>query len=246
MQHFIIHNSPLITHHFVMPIYELPKEPIFPDPELSTDSGLLAVGGDLSPERLEAAYRSGIFPWYDETSLNIMWWSPSPRMVLYPDNFKLSKSLRRRIKRQEFDLRIDTAFDQVIEECSRVPRDDQDGTWLTEEMKAAYVTMHHQGLAHSVECWQEGQLVGGLYGLSLGRLFFGESMFHLVSDASKVAFYHLSELSKKLEFNFIDCQMHTDHLESLGAEEMARSTYLQHVASNNSEKTIVGKWTNQV
>jgi leucyl/phenylalanyl-tRNA--protein transferase len=229
-----------------MPIYKLPEDYLFPDPELATASGLLAFGGDLSPGRLEAAYRAGIFPWYDESSPDIMWWSPSPRMVLYPDNFKLSKSLRRRIKRQEFELRIDTAFEQVIEECSRVPRNDQEGTWLTEEMKAAYVTMHHQGLAHSVECWQEGQLVGGLYGLSLGRLFFGESMFHLVSDASKVAFYHLSELSKNLDFSFIDCQMHTDHLESLGAEEMARSTYLQQVASNNKEKTNVGKWTNQV
>jgi len=226
-----------------MPIYQLPDDVIFPNPELANTNGLLAVGGDLSPERLVAAYRTGIFPWFSDDSPDIMWWSPDPRMVLYPDKFKLSKSLRRRITREEFDVRIDTAFEQVIVECSRVPRDGQNGTWLTAEMQEAYVKIHKLGLAHSVECWQEGRLVGGLYGLSLGRLFFGESMFHLVSDASKVAFYALAQVAKKLNFSFIDCQMHTDHLESLGAEEMSRSTYLEHVFSNNDLETQQGQWT---
>ena len=226
-----------------MPIYQLPDDVIFPNPELANTNGLLAVGGDLSPERLVTAYRTGIFPWFSDDSPDIMWWSPDPRMVLYPDKFKLSKSLRRRITREEFDVRIDTAFEQVIVECSRVPRDGQNGTWLTAEMQEAYVKIHKLGLAHSVECWQEGRLVGGLYGLSLGRLFFGESMFHLVSDASKVAFYALAQVAKKLNFSFIDCQMHTDHLESLGAEEMSRSTYLEHVFSNNDLETQQGQWT---
>ena len=229
-----------------MPIFELPTEPVFPNPELAVESGLLAVGGDLSSERLEAAYRSGVFPWYDELSPDIMWWSPDPRMVLFPDRFKLSKSLRKRIIRQDFELRIDTAFEQVILECSRVPREDQDGTWLTDEMREAYVSLHHKGFAHSVECWQDGRLVGGLYGLSLGRLFFGESMFHLVSDASKVAFYHLSELAIKFGFTFVDCQMHTDHLASLGAEEMSRHEYLHYVKVNNTEETRIGKWTKTI
>lgn len=226
-----------------MPIYELPEEDVFPDANLASAEGLLAFGGDLSPDRLVAAYRSGIFPWYDETSPDIMWWSPDPRMVLFPDQFRLSKSLKKRINRAEFEVKVDTAFEQVIQACSEAPRHGQDGTWLTDEMQDAYVEMHRLGMAHSVECWQGGLLVGGLYGLSLGRMFFGESMFHHVTDASKVAFYHLNEISKTLDFSFIDCQMHTSHLESLGAEEISRASYLEYVGKNNHLESHTGCWT---
>lgn len=226
-----------------MPIYKLTDELVFPDPREASDEGLLAYGGDLSPKRLVAAYSLGVFPWYDEYSQDIMWWSPNPRMVLYPDKFRLTKSLRRRIKRQEFEIRYDSAFDQVIEACSKAPREGQDGTWITEEMQDAYINLHKLGIAHSVECWQDDRLVGGLYGISLGQMFFGESMFHRVSDASKVAFYYLSELAKDLEFSIIDCQMHTDHLESMGAEEISRESYLQLVDNNPVDKTKRGAWS---
>lgn len=226
-----------------MPVYALTEELIFPDPREASDEGLLAYGGDLSPDRIVSAYCLGIFPWYDPASPDIMWWSPNPRMVLYPDKFRMTKSLKKRITRQEFEIRIDSAFEQVIDKCGKVPRIGQDGTWITEEMQDAYIHLHKLGIAHSVECWQNDKLVGGLYGISLGQMFFGESMFHLVSDASKVAFYHLSELSKTLGFSIIDCQMHTDHLESMGAEEISRESYLQVVEDNPVDKTQRGSWS---
>ncbi len=225
-----------------MPIYELPSEPIFPDPNLADKNGLLAYGGDLSPRRLVVAYQSGFFPWFEEGSPDILWWTPDPRMVLFPDKFKLSKSLRQKIRRQTFEIRVDSAFEQVIKACRAVPRPGQDGTWITDEIELAYTRLHRLGIAHSVECWQDGQLVGGLYGLSLGKIFFGESMFHKVSDASKVAFYYLSYFCKQLEFSFIDCQMHTDHLQRLGAEEMPRSAYLKSIYVNNELETMKGSW----
>lgn len=229
-----------------MPVYALTEELTFPDPRDASDEGLLAYGGDLSPDRLVSAYCLGIFPWYDPTSPDIMWWSPNPRMVLYPEKFRMTKSLRKRIRRKEFEIRIDSAFEQVIEACGNVPREGQDGTWITGEMLTAYIKMHKLGIAHSIECWQEDKLVGGLYGLSLGQMFFGESMFHLVSDASKVAFYHLSELSKSLDFSIIDCQMHTDHLESMGAEEISRDSYLKLVDDNPIDKTKKGSWSDYI
>lgn len=225
-----------------MPVYELPEEILFPDPREAMDDGLLAYGGDLSVERLVTAYSYGIFPWYDEYSPDIMWWSPRPRLILYPDKFKVSKSLRQKIKRKLFDVRLDTAFDQVIEACSTAPREDQDGTWITSEMKQAYINLHDLGVAHSVECWQGDKLVGGLYGVSLGGAFFGESMFHRVSDASKVAFYTLCQLAKALDFSFIDCQMHTDHLVSLGAEEITQDQFLDMLAKSNKVATRQGNW----
>ena len=225
-----------------MPIYELSDEVVFPDPREAMEDGLLAYGGDLSAERLVAAYSNGIFPWYDEYSPDIMWWSPRPRLILYPEKFKLSKSLRQKINRQTFDVRLDTAFDQVIDACSKAPRDGQDGTWITEEMKQAYVNLHQLGFAHSVECWQGDKLVGGLYGISLGGAFFGESMFHWVSDASKVAFYSLCKLAKALNFDFVDCQMHTDHLVSLGAEEVSQNQFLDMLAQSNKVNTYQGNW----
>ncbi len=225
-----------------MSIYELVEEPIFPDPRLANDEGLLAYGGDLSVERVLLAYRSGIFPWYCEDSPDILWWSPGERTILFPDKFKLSKSLRQKIRRQTFEVRVDTAFEEVIVACGRVPRDGQDGTWITPEMMTAYIKLHHLGLAHSVESWRDGQLVGGLYGVSLGNAFFGESMFHLETDASKVAFYYLCQISKNFKFDFIDCQMKTSHLMSLGAEEVTRDEFLHMLHKSNQEKTKRGKW----
>jgi leucyl/phenylalanyl-tRNA--protein transferase len=171
-----------------MPVYQLPKEPLFPHPSEAVDDGLLAIGGDLSPERLVAAYASGIFPWYGDDD-PILWWSPDPRLVLYPEKFKVSKSLRQTLNKKPFEIRIDFAFEEVIDNCSKIPRKEQHGSWITDEMKLAYIKMFDLGLAHSIETWEGNKLVGGLYGLSLGNAFFGESMFHKRKDASKIAFY---------------------------------------------------------
>ena len=226
-----------------MPIYELSSAPVFPDPRNASKDGLLAYGGDLSPRRLVAAYQQGIFPWYDERSPDLLWWSPDPRLILYPDKFKVSKSLRQKLNRNTFDVKVDTAFAEVMDACSKAPREGQDGTWITAEMKSAYGHLHRLGIAHSVECWQDNVLVGGLYGLCLGNVFFGESMFHKVTDASKVAFYSLAQIAKKMELGFIDCQMPTDHLLSLGAEVMSRSDYLDLLAISNQSETKQGIWT---
>jgi len=227
-------------------VYKLPAEPYFPDPHLADADGLLAYGGDLSPRRLVVAYQSGFFPWFNEDSPAILWWTPDPRMVLYPQKFKLSKSLRQKLRRKTFEVKVDSAFERVIKACRHAPRPGQEGTWITDEIEMAYTRLHRLGLAHSVECWQGEDLVGGLYGLSLGRIFFGESMFHTQSDASKVAFYYLSHYCKALDFTFIDCQMHTAHLESLGAEKMARKDYLEVLHQNNQEETLKGSWENLV
>lgn len=226
-----------------MPFFQLSDDVVFPPAEESLEDGLLAIGGDLSPQRLIEAYSNGIFPWYSEEAPDILWWSPDPRMMLFPNEFKCSKSLGQKIRRKVFEIRIDTAFEDVIEACSKVPRPDQEGTWIFSEMKEAYIRLHQLQLAHTVECWQEGKLVGGLYGLSLGRYFFGESMFHLVSDASKVAFYYLSQLCEKLNFEAIDCQMHTNHLESLGARTISRSVYLDNIRKNQLAPTLQCSWS---
>lgn len=228
-----------------MPVYQLPDEPFFPNPEEASDEGLLAVGGDLSPQRLVAAYANGIFPWYNQDD-PIMWWSPNPRMVLFPDKFKVAKSLRQTIKKQKFEFRIDTAFSEVIESCKTIPRKDEDGTWITEEMKQAYIYLHKLGLAHSFESWQNDRLVGGLYGISLGRTFFGESMFSKVSDASKIAFYNLCQFSIRHKLQFIDCQIPNSHLFSLGAEEISRSDFLNLLGEALKEKTMQGPWKDSV
>jgi leucyl/phenylalanyl-tRNA--protein transferase len=195
-------------------------------------NGLLAVGGDLSTGRLIEAYRRGIFPWY-ESPQPILWWSPSPRMVLFPDRVHVSRSLQKRLKRQEYQLSFDRAFDQVVEYCSGVERAGQDGTWIGGEMIAAYQQLHELGYAHSVEAWYEGELVGGLYGIAIGRVFFGESMFSLRPDASKVAFVHLARQLPAGDFPMIDCQVTNPHLISLGAEEIDRDHFLaiieQHI-----------------
>ncbi|NOX91408.1 MAG: leucyl/phenylalanyl-tRNA--protein transferase [Gammaproteobacteria bacterium] len=199
----------------------------FPDVGLALDEpdGLLAIGGDLKPQRLLAAYRLGIFPWYNEGQ-PILWWAPNPRAVLFPQQLKISRSLRKTLRKQSFTVTLNQAFTDVIEACSH-PRDyeTQPGTWITREMKQAYQQLHEQGYAHSVECWHNEQLVGGLYGVAIGRVFFGESMFTRHSDASKVAFVTLVQQLAHWEFGIIDCQVHSRHLESLGAKTIQREQF---------------------
>jgi leucyl/phenylalanyl-tRNA--protein transferase len=194
---------------------------------LKSPNGLLCAGGDLSPERLLDAYSHGIFPWFSEGD-PILWWSPDPRMVLFPGELKVSRSLRRTLARDVFETRFDTAFSEVINACA-APRDGQSGTWILPEMAAAYTALHEQGVAHSVESWREGELVGGLYGISLGRVFFGESMFSREPDASKVALVRLVESLRAQGVELIDCQQATAHLASLGAREIGRAEFAKRV-----------------
>jgi leucyl/phenylalanyl-tRNA---protein transferase len=224
-----------------MPVYQLPDEIIFPDPEQAEPEGLLAVGGDLSPDRLLTAYANGIFPWYSEDD-PILWWSPDPRLVLFPNNFRLSRSLHQTLKKNIFTVKTDTDFEAVITACAEIERKHEDGTWITEEMKSAYIDLHKKGFAHSIESYFEGKLVGGLYGVSLGRAFFGESMFHRKTDASKVALYHLVQKAKEFEFIFIDSQVETNHLMSLGAALIPRKNYLKHLREAMKFPTHWGKW----
>jgi leucyl/phenylalanyl-tRNA--protein transferase len=211
-----------------MPVFTLSKRLSFPPPHLAIKEGLLAVGGDLSPERLLLAYRNGIFPWYSPGE-PILWWSPDPRLVLYPDELRVSRSLRKVIKRNLFHITLDKSFDSVIQACADAKRSYGEGTWITDEMKTAYCELHRRGYAHSVEAWQGDTLVGGLYGLAIGRAFFGESMFSRVSNASKAAFVTLVENLKCLKFSLIDCQVRTDHLVRFGAREIPRKLFLDQV-----------------
>ena len=208
-----------------MKIHFLDQDIAFPDPSLAHESGLLAVGGDLSVERLLLAYENGIFPWYSEED-PILWFSPDPRLVLFPEELKISKSLARKRRSGKFVPRLDTAFGEVIRRCATTKRDNQAGTWITEEMIGAYEKLHELGRAHSVETYQGEQLVGGLYGVALGKTFFGESMFHHASEASKVCLAKLAEVAGRNGFAFIDCQVHTPHLESMGALEIERARFL--------------------
>ncbi|RPI37213.1 MAG: leucyl/phenylalanyl-tRNA--protein transferase [Nitrospiraceae bacterium] len=208
-----------------MPVFRLPEELIFPDPGLAEKNGLLAVGGDLSEDRLLLAYSMGIFPWYSDGS-PILWWSPDPRLVLLPGDLIVSRSLRQVIKKGIFTITMNTAFEEVIRNCSEIDRRGQDGTWITEEMVDAYIRLHRAGYAHSVESWHDGELAGGLYGIALGKAFFGESMFAKKSNASKVAFVTLVENLCKLDYHFIDCQVTTEHLKRLGAKEVSRKKFL--------------------
>ncbi|MDO9311017.1 MAG: leucyl/phenylalanyl-tRNA--protein transferase [Nitrosomonas sp.] len=192
---------------------------------LSEPNGLLAVGGDLSPQRLLEAYSRGIFPWFNEDD-PILWWSPDPRMVLFPNELKISRSLRKTLKKDHYQIRTDCSFTQVMHACA-APRKGQAGTWIHPKMVAAYTILHEMGLAHSIETWMDGVLVGGLYGVSLGKVFFGESMFSLVPDASKIAFVHLVKQLQCWEYGLIDCQVKTGHLASLGAREISRVEFGQ-------------------
>jgi leucyl/phenylalanyl-tRNA---protein transferase len=224
-----------------MPIFRLLDEAVFPPPDYADPSGLIAVGGDLSSERLLEAYRLGIFPWYSEDQ-PILWWSPDPRFVLELEDFHVSRSLRKTLRKRIFQVTLDRAFEEVITACAAVPREGQNGTWITPEMQEAYIHLHGLGYAHSVETWLEGDLVGGLYGVSLGKGFFGESMFHRKTDASKVALTVLVEKLKSWKFHFIDAQMSTDHMKSLGAKEISRRIFLKQLRSALRHPTKRGKW----
>ncbi len=203
-------------------------QPDAPFPPLSAaladPNGLLAAGGDLSPERLVAAYRRCIFPWYS-AGHPILRWSPDPRMVLYVDEFRLVHSLAKRVRRRDFQIRIDTAFRDVIDSCAQMPRAGQRGTWITAEMIDAYCELHRRGIAHSVESWRDGQLCGGLYGMALGKVFFGESMFARETDASKVALVHLMDVLRRQGVPLVDCQQETAHLRSFGARPITRDAF---------------------
>ncbi len=225
-----------------MPVYQLTDDLVFPDPSNSEPNGLLAVGGDLSVERLLLAYSNGIFPWYSEET-PILWWSPDPHLVIYPNELKVSDSLRQKIRQKNFKVKFDTNFRGVIRQCAAVSRKNQERTWITKEIEQAYIRLHDLGYAHSVETYHNKQLVGGLYGLSLGKAFFGESMFYLKTDASKVALFHLVEKLKEWEFDFIDAQVKTIHLISLGAKEISREEYLKLLKSSLGHETKRGKWT---
>jgi len=212
----------------------------FPDVAfaLTEPDGLLAIGGDLSPERLLMAYRNGIFPWYNAEE-PILWWCPNPRSVLFPDQFKLSRSLRKTRAKTTYTITIDTAFSEVINACCEA-RKDQPGTWITAEMRSAYCEMHKLGYAHSIECWDNDQLIGGLYGMSIGQVFFGESMFSRKTDSSKLAFAYLVDKLKEWDFTLIDCQVKTAHLTSLGAEDIPREQFIKllHRWCSTSPKPI--------
>jgi leucyl/phenylalanyl-tRNA---protein transferase len=224
-----------------MPVYKIPEELVFPDPALAEEDGLLGVGGDLSPERLLLAYSNGIFPWFSKGE-PIMWWSPEPRCVLQPDKLKVSTSLRQAIKRANYEIRFDTCFADVVRHCSATKRKGQRGTWITKEMVEAYIGLHELGFAHSTEVFMDGKLAGGLYGVSIGMTYSGESMFHLRPEASKIALYHLVQKLQEWKFPLIDCQVTNPHLLSLGAEEMPRKEFLKHIAKNREKRGRVEKW----
>jgi leucyl/phenylalanyl-tRNA--protein transferase len=225
-----------------MPVFRLSKELIFPPPHLATEEGLLAVGGDLSAKRLLLAYRMGIFPWYSDDE-PILWWSPDPRLVLYPHEFRISRSLRKTIRQGLFQVTLDRSFHRVITECARVRTENGERTWIVAEMMRAYCGLHDSGFAHSVETWQNGRLVGGLYGVSLGKCFFGESMFARVSNASKVALVALVQFLTQLSFAMVDCQVATLHLMSFGAREIPRDEYLRQLAQCLKSPTLRGSWS---
>ena len=220
----------------------LRRDTPFPPVEsaLRHPAGLLAAGADLSPQRLIDAYRLGIFPWFSAGE-PILWWSPDPRMVLFPGEVKISRSLAKRLRRREFEVRLDTAFAEVMRACA-APRQGADGTWITPQMQQAYLRLHELGWAHSVETWVEGELVGGLYGIAIGRAFYGESMFARTSDASKVALAHLARHLESRGFGMIDCQMSTAHLESLGAREIPRREFVAALRELTRSGDAPGRW----
>ncbi len=201
----------------------------FPSVETASPEGVLAIGGDLCSERLLLAYRNGIFPWFNEGE-PVIWYSPDPRMVLFPERLKVSKSMRKIISNQKFRVTFNTHFEEVISNCKTIPRNGQAGTWITNEMQKAYIDLHKMGVAKSVEVWLDDELVGGLYGIDLGTIFTGESMFSKVSNTSKIAFIYLVEKLKKEHYKILDCQVYNPHLASLGAEEISRIEYLKFLS----------------
>ncbi|WP_310600347.1 leucyl/phenylalanyl-tRNA--protein transferase [Desulfobulbus sp.] len=224
-----------------MPVFRLIDEPIFPSPEFAEADGLLAIGGDLRPARLVAAYGMGIFPWFSEGD-PILWWAPAPRLVLYPPEFHLPKRLGRLLKSEAFAVTADTAFTEVVAGCATASGRRENGTWITAEMQQAYIRLHKLGFAHSIECWRDGQLAGGLYGVCLDRIFFGESMFTRITDASKVALAALVEHALHLGIALIDCQMTTDHLLRFGARELSRKAFQAELAAGIDQCLPQEKW----
>jgi leucyl/phenylalanyl-tRNA---protein transferase len=221
-----------------------PNRPVntFPHPNLALaePSGLLAAGGDLSPERLLAAYRQGIFPWYSEDQ-PILWWSPDPRLVLFPEQLYISRSLRKRLRKRIYQVTLDQDFPGILQACAG-PRRNNEGTWITPEIQSAYIRLHRMGYAHSVETWEHNKLVGGLYGLSIGRIFFGESMFSLRADASKVALTYLCHQLQRWNFPLIDCQVQSEHLQRLGAQTIPRNDFLRYLDQFSHTPSIKGQW----
>lgn len=224
-----------------MPVQILDEEIRFPHPSMADKDGLLAIGGDLRPERLLFAYANGIYPWFSDDS-PILWWSPDPRMILIPGEFKKSKSLAQTIRRGKYEISFNRDFKSVIKNCAEAGRRDEEGTWITPEMISAYINLHEMGYAHSVETYIDGNLAGGLYGISLGKAFFGESMFYLERDASKVALSALVDRCLEWGFHFIDAQQRTEHLRSLGAKTISRETFLSMLAGALKYPTLTGKW----
>lgn len=224
-----------------MPVFQLTDALIFPPPHLAREDGLLAVGGDLSEPRLLLAYQMGIFPWYSPGE-PILWWAPDPRLVIIPEEFKIPKRLARKIKQNMFHVTMDQAFSQVIETCAQIPRKQGKGTWIDKDMIEAYTKLHTLGYAHSVECWQENKLVGGLYGVSLGTTFFGESMFSHATDSSKVALAYLIEHLIEWNFEMIDCQITTEHLMKLGAKQLPASEFYELLEKSVTQPTRQGPW----
>ena len=210
-------------------MYRLTDALLFPSPEQASAEGIVAVGGDLKPERVMLAYRKGIFPWFESDDF-LLWWSPDPRMVLFPDQVKISKSMRAVLRKKQFEVTFNKAFDDVVEACAKVKRFGQNGTWITPGLMEVYSTLHTQGHAHSVEVWEEGVLVGGLYGIDLGTVFCGESMFSKANNASKVALISLAKELKKNKYKLIDCQVPTQHLVSMGAESIPRAEFLTYLS----------------
>ena len=224
-----------------MPLYRLTRKLSFPNPERALPDGLLAVGGDLGTERLLLAYSQGIFPWYSPGD-PILWWSPDPRMVLLPEEFHVPTRLARLNRHPPYQFTLDEAFAAVMAHCASIRRPGQKGTWITKDMLGAYNILHTKGLAHSAEAWDDGELVGGIYGVSLGACFFGESMFAKRPDASKLVFVRLVEQMKRWGFNLVDCQVYTEHLSRFGAREIPRITYLEQLGDALQLPTRVGKW----
>lgn len=224
-----------------MPLFRLSSRLEFPPAWLARSDGLLCIGGDLSCERILLAYQNGIFPWFSDNE-PILWWSPDPRLVLYPSKIRISKSLRKTLKKNRFRITINQAFEQTISACSQPRKDPNEGTWLVEEMKDAYIELHYQGHAHSVEAWHQDSLVGGLYGVAMGCVFFGESMFSLESDASKAALVALARYLHAHGFDFIDCQVTTDHLCRMGAVEIPRNRFLDLLSRSIIRQPVSGVW----
>jgi len=228
-----------------MPLFRLSKRLDFPPAWLARSDGLLCIGGDLTPERLLLAYENGIFPWFSKDE-PILWWSPDPRLILFPKNIRISKSLNKKIKKNIYSVTMDKAFEKTIRSCAKPRKNGHEGTWLVDEMVDSYIKLHTLGYAHSIETWRKNKLVGGLYGVCLGKSFFGESMFSFESDASKIALVALSNHLEKQDFDLIDCQVTTDHLLSMGAIEIARNSFLDLILESVKKKEGVNIWNSNI